>query len=378
MIGGLVRIAGPEAVTQDVARRVVERLRARGNVAHMMGPETASDLGLPAGMEQALCVSGYFGMIGVWSIVTGPDVPLRGRAPCLDVRCAVPPAAPGDEGLLLPKDPSRAADMILDQAAAAPGMTPPVLLLGKGGSGTRVLSEACRACGLFLGSELNETGDSLEMKDVSYVMLHEHAGKEDLPSGIPEHAAEIRRAAARMLARGDGPLGAPWGWKLPETMLFLPLAVEAFPELKVLHLVRHPCGTSLRRDLHLADRWEHHLGRAVYRGAAAAARIDPGDFAGMPPWIRAAYSWVFQVMRVREWCAAHLAPGNYLEVRFEDLIEGGEKLAQIASFAGLRRAPWRAPVDRARAVHWDRTSPEAAAVWGIAGDAARLFGYQEP
>lgn len=375
MIGGVVRIAGPEEKTREVARRVVERLIARGNAAHLVDPGWAGRFGVGAGWEEALSLSGYFGSLGVWSVVVGPDVPLGTPSPCIDVQCATFPI----EGVLeLPEDSAAAADLILEEASLAPGMTPPVILVGKGGSGTRVLSEACRASGLFLGSDLNETGDSLEMKDVSYIMLHEHAGKAELPAGVPEHAAEIRRAAARMLARGDCPLGAPWGWKLPETMLFLPLAIEAFPEAKILHLVRHPCGTSLRRDLHLADRWEHHLGRAVIRSAAAAARVDLADFARMPPWIRAAHSWAFQVLRVRDWCAANLAPGRYLEVRFEDLVEGGDKLARIASFAGLRRMPWRSPVDRARAIHWDGASPRAADVWSIAGDVATLLGYSGP
>ena len=51
----------------------------------------------------------------------------------------------------------------LNSAAEQPaGLDRPVILLGRGGSGTRMLSELALGLGVFLGGALNETGDSLE------------------------------------------------------------------------------------------------------------------------------------------------------------------------------------------------------------------------
>lgn len=374
MKGGVIRVALEEEDSASLAERLVEALRARGNTVERLNEDVLVDLGVEPDLKIAVNFAERLANLGIWTIVDGVNTPLDPPLHTVDVRIG----RQSEEDAL---DLRRAAEVqpVFEAAARSPFMTPPVIILGKGGSGTRLLAEAFRAMGVFIGSKINETNDSLEMMDVGYVLLHEFASQIDLPSDLPEAAEEVRAAAVRMLARGPSPLGSPWGWKLPETMLILPLALQAFPHAKIVHLVRHPCGVTLKEDTHLTDRWSHHLGRTVLRGAAQYAGITEEEIREAPRYVRAAYSWVFQVKRVYEWCRENCAPGQYLELRVEDFARDTKAtLKRIAEFVGVRWSPWGPAIDERRLKHWDPTSPEAAEVWKVAGETARKLGYGRP
>jgi hypothetical protein len=67
--------------------------------------------------------------------------------------------------------------MVLDVTEAAGIFT------GRGGSGTRLLSELAAAAGTFIGNDVNKMGDSVEWVDLIYRMVVEAGGQRELPTG---------------------------------------------------------------------------------------------------------------------------------------------------------------------------------------------------
>jgi hypothetical protein len=47
----------------------------------------------------------------------------------------------------------------------------PIILTGRGGSGTRLLSDIASASGVFLGNDLNVSSDSVEWVDLIYKIV---------------------------------------------------------------------------------------------------------------------------------------------------------------------------------------------------------------
>ncbi len=125
-------------------------------------------------------------------------------------------------------------------------MSPPLLVLGTGGSGTRVAGELMLAAGAFLGPERNRASDSRPI--TRFLRLHsrrylsETGWVDARGSGLAVGPAaadlrtELHAAVERMLA--DAPDGAPWGWKNPPSIYILPLLDEAFPDARVVQFVR--------------------------------------------------------------------------------------------------------------------------------------------
>jgi hypothetical protein len=97
-----------------------------------------------------------------------------------------------------------------------------VLLTGRGGAGTRLLSQLAVDAGVFIGNEVNRSGDSTEWTELTYRMVADVGGQRNLPSGS-RYRREIRATAERIVAAAPGGHSGRWGLKLPELMLVLPL-----------------------------------------------------------------------------------------------------------------------------------------------------------
>src|SRR5262245_11947964 len=208
-----------------------------------------------------------------------------------------------------------------------------VLFTGRGGSGTRLLSQLAADTGIFIGNQVNQSGDSIEWVDLIYRMVAEQGDQRDLPSGS-QYRHEIRARAAQIL--GDAPRlrSGVWGLKLPETMLVMPLLIDAFPHAKVLHLTRHPVSSSLRRT-HMTSRLDNPVGTVALPAAYRYAHRDVGQIATDAPYLHNAYAWHFQVTRVVHYARAVLAEAQYLEIKYEDVCVQPERvLALVRAYLG--------------------------------------------
>ena len=192
----------------------------------------------------------------------------------------------------------------------------PVVLLSRGGSGSRLLSWLAADAGLFLGNEVNISGDALELVQAVYKgILTKYLRRATWQK--QRIVPRIRSAAGRMLERGR-PEGL-WGFKLPESMLLLPEIDQAFPRARYLHLLRDPLATCLRRT-HMTARFDNTIGRVAiplaYRYCERALTQSLDD----SPALHMAYTTIHQIKTVQTFAQTHLR-GRYREVSFEDLLD---------------------------------------------------------
>jgi len=119
----------------------------------------------------------------------------------------------------------------------------PVVVFNKSHSGSRLLAELLDAAGVFMGAEQNDSRDALPLLEVVDTLVRRYYpdyaplwDSEHVPD--PALAPLVRSAFARHLAGHDCASGAPWGWKLCESVYALPVLDWLFPNARFVHLVR--------------------------------------------------------------------------------------------------------------------------------------------
>jgi hypothetical protein len=192
----------------------------------------------------------------------------------------------------------------------------PLILLGKGGGGSRLASVLAEDCGVAVG-RVNVSGDCLDMVPAVYAGVLRHY---DCPAEWQRArvADGLRQAAAAMLTSGWS-AGRPWGFKVPESLLLLPQLHAAFPGARYLFLARHPVSTCLRR-FHMTAEPDNPIGRASLAAAYRAAGLSPADALGEPVELRSARVTLHQVGTAIGYLRSHVPADRRMEIRFEDLL----------------------------------------------------------
>lgn len=249
----------------------------------------------------------------------------------------------------------------------------PAILLGRGGSGTRLLSQLATGSGLFLGNSLNYQGDSLEWVELIYRMVRETRGGAN-ESTVADYRTELRENARRVLTTRSDLVG--WGLKLPETMVVLPALLAAFPRAKIVHLVRHPVSSSLRRT-HMASRLDNEVGKAVLPAAYAAVGRSLDLLRTDDSWIHNALTWRYQVEKVLGELS-YLEADRQLQLKYEEICADPETpLSRLQRHLGLdpRPLPPGFKIDADRTGTWEPDDPRAPIVWSFCGEIAARLGY---
>lgn len=252
----------------------------------------------------------------------------------------------------------------------------PVIVTGKGGSGTRLISDIVAGSGVFLGNRLNKSSDSLEWVDMIYEMaIKAHAAHYAIDAREIEAWRRLFRLTAdKILQKGRFRKGGLWGFKLPETVLAIPQLLDVFDNAKIVHLVRHPVTCCARRT-HMTSRPDNLVGRTVCHAAYRAAGREAAKLRTDHDFMRNALTWLYQVPPVAR-LGRQLGPDRYLEVRFEDIIGQPDIVARkvrdfLGDGAGLAPAP---EIDDSRTSF--AIDPEwEERIWAVCGDAAREIGY---
>jgi len=233
--------------------------------------------------------------------------------------------------------------------------TPPVAIGGIGGSGTRVVVEILQDLGYYLGDDLNAALDNLlftllfkrrslwppeshraEIDGLVAMFLNlmtqrQEVGEPEMDllkacvaEATGEHPASWREQRLAMIFRlqdlqeGSGRDVARWGWKEPNTHIFLRELKASIADLKYVHVMRHGVDMALSVNQNQLKLWgEGLLGREVV--------VGPGD-------------------SLRYWCATHrrlLAikkemPEHLLLLDFDKFCEDpGDGLHKLALFLGV-------------------------------------------
>ncbi len=208
----------------------------------------------------------------------------------------------------------------------------PVLIMGRGHSGTRVLSYACTHLGIQLGTT-SATGDA---DDRTFTRtIKKIAGRNLQPPAYgnvdEKDLARFQKAVFRYYKK-IGSQEALWGWKFPETYLIGPYVERTFPQARYIHMVRD--GRDLAFKRHLTDDPERRLGRKLLTQIGAM---------GLPHHLQAALSWAFQVDRFDAFCGG-LPADRVFYLRFEDMCL--QPLALMHRLCDFLRIPMTVDCER--------------------------------
>lgn len=210
----------------------------------------------------------------------------------------------------------------------------PVILVARGGSGSRLLSILCQDAGVFLGNELNASGDTLEMVIAIYQgLIEKYRGRADWQKRriVPR----LRAAAAKMLLKSENKCER-WGFKVPESILLLPELRSAFPRARFLHLVRDPLTTCLRRT-HMTARLDNCIGRICLSLAYDDAGKPRAAILDDSPALHMAFTTLHQLKLARK-TAAEVGIDDWKQIRFEELVEAPAKTTEeVGDWLGSKR-----------------------------------------
>jgi hypothetical protein len=199
-----------------------------------------------------------------------------------------------------------------------------VIVIGRGHSGTRLISFALQEAGVYMGEPHNIAGDLLPPQplyeasrligpEVKQIGEYEWDFSRLVDNEIPAAFQENLEIYLQSLLNSEAEYK---GWKLPENTLIFPWLVRVFPKAKFIYWVRDPRDSIL--GLHGTDRLEKW-------------RVPAKKFLLHSRKLRAA-SWKYQYDIV----AQTPKPEHFLTIRFEDFIlKQPEVREELGAFLGL-------------------------------------------
>lgn len=213
-----------------------------------------------------------------------------------------------------------------------------VTIIGRGNSGTRILSKALFASGVFMGRQLNNSADTVPAASMysackiiarhvrwegdlrwDFDRLHTMPVDSEFADLVHDYLEHI--LASRFARRG---------WKLPETTLAYPWIVRMLPAIKYVYMVRDP------RDGLLGG----HLTDDLRRADVECPELDS-------TYEQRVASWKYQYEIVK----STPQPRHFISVRFEDLVLDQEATMQrLEAFLEMPLA--RVVVDKTRVGRW--------------------------
>lgn len=202
----------------------------------------------------------------------------------------------------------------------------PVILMGRGHSGTRVLSWACAKLGICLGTDeglaTGDADDQVFTQEIKKIAV-DNVGITRVEQINQRDLDRFQNAVYGYYQR----LGYPnvwWGWKFPETYLIAPYIEKTFPEAVYIHLVRD--GRDISFKNHLTDDPKRKLGKKL---------LKLNDALELPHHLQAAISWEFQVKNFDYFCEA--IPNNRkLSIRFEDIcLKPFDEIERLCKFLNI-------------------------------------------
>ena len=201
-----------------------------------------------------------------------------------------------------------------------------ITVIGRGHGGTRAMSHTLSESGVYMGANLNESGDLIppdDMYEACRVLARHVKWLGDLEWDFSELTTcdiepEFTRLVEHYLKSVLDSDAENNGWKIPETTLVLPWIIRMFPDIKYIYWVRDP------RDSIIGSHVTDNL----------------GDFHIEYPQtddvrLRRAISWKYQ----DDLMHATPRPKNWIKVRFEDFVlRQDETLARLEDFLGFKLA----------------------------------------
>lgn len=168
---------------------------------------------------------------------------------------------------------------------------PPVAIGGVGGSGTRLIAQILRWLGYYMGDDLNEAFDNLwftllfkraelwaadrsqdDFEQAARVFRAVMCGDVALTSNQiafvqrlvadrSQHTAAWlgQRAESLLLAAPRRPTTARWGWKEPNTHVFIDRLQASFPAMQYIHVMRNGLDMAYSENQNQLRLWGAHV-----------------------------------------------------------------------------------------------------------------------
>jgi len=225
---------------------------------------------------------------------------------------------------------------------------PLVAVGGVGGSGTRVVAHLLTSCGIHLGTDKNESEDNLwftllfkrrellaknvnEFNLLSRILARAMTGKGPVSPDFskiidvlssdsrPQHPVQWLKRRSVTLSkalREHESLNVPWGWKEPNTHIFLPQLLNCYPTLRYVHVIRHGCDMALSENQNQLETWGDHF--------VSNSIKDPRN--SLKYWVKANQR-ILKLSKIHK--------DSILFVRFEDICSTPESsMGSIMEFVG--------------------------------------------
>jgi hypothetical protein len=232
---------------------------------------------------------------------------------------------------------SPALDAFRSHVASYPA---PIIVFNKSHSGSRILARVLESAGVFMGSHVNASHDSLDILPlVEYLVTKYYPDYSPLwDSSRPpdlELSLLLRKVFDAHLQSLNGASGQPWGWKLCETVYALPVLDYCFPKARFIHLIRDG------RDVAFCDHKapDDPFWRKVYFNTErmrtfSGLRLTPQSYRRQS-YIFNAIHWVNSVSIGRNF--GSMLRERYLEIRYEDLCRNfAPTVRQLFNALGIR------------------------------------------
>ncbi len=231
-------------------------------------------------------------------------------------------------------------------------LLPPVAIGGVGGSGTRLIAEILRQLDFYMGVDLNDANDNLwftllfkraelwsgcgpqeEFDQAAQIFRTGMTGHGSLNKDQkamvkrlaavdrPQHPAKWMYKRAKTILGSVRPLQTfqRWGWKEPNTHIFLDRLNSAFPEMKYIHVMRNGLDMAFSRNQNQLKLW--------------GAYFFNGEEYEITPYWSLKY-WRLAHRRVEK--IAEQMPGRYLLLSFDAFCTAPhEGLRLLLEFLGL-------------------------------------------
>lgn len=205
----------------------------------------------------------------------------------------------------------------------------PVILMGRGKSGTRLMAWACSKLGLSLGTSASLPAGDIDhrpFREVIKVLARRNLDVQTLGEVREAELILFQKSAYEaahwLRLQPGGEHG--WGWKWPETYLLAPYVFATFPHGRYIHMVRD--GRDIAFKHHSTDDASRKLGRAVLAHLGVS---------GAPRYLQNAVSWEFQVNSYRTF-AQVIPPAQRFEMTYEQFCSDPQGMMQrIAEFLHL-------------------------------------------
>ena len=229
----------------------------------------------------------------------------------------------------------------------------PVAIGGVGGSGTRLVAEIVKQLDYFIGDDLNEANDNLLFtllfKDISLW----NAAQEDLDErwGVLENvvAKGIKPTDKQVILlkecintreqhtenwlseRVDTALKnnrnntyEQWGWKEPNTHIFLPALIKRYPKVKYIHVMRNGLDMAYSKNQNQLKLWGEKL--LGYKPA-----ITPEE--SLKYWIEV-HKRIVDLQQIQ--------PENIIIINYDELSSGSQsEMNKIIQFTDVDVKPER-------------------------------------